>query len=115
MKLNEFQEMSKRTMPAHENHIEKQHAAANYALGLCGEAGEVADIIKKNVFHLHDLSVEEIKKEMGDTLHYLSGLATIFGFTLEDVATANIEKLRKRYPHGFNSTDSINRVDVASE
>ena len=112
MKLNEYQELSKRTMPVHENPIEKQHAATNYALGLCGEAGEVADIIKKNVYHLHNASVEDIKKEIGDTLHYLSGLATIFGFTLEEVATGNIEKLRKRYPDGFNTADSIARKDV---
>lgn len=87
-------------------------ALANYALGLTGEAGEVGDIVKKEVFHGHRRDSQAIKKELGDTLHYLSGLATMYGWTLEEVAMANIEKLMKRYPGGFSKEASIQRVDV---
>ena len=113
MNLKEFQELSKRTMPAHENPIEIQWALNNYGLGLTGECGEIADLIKKKVHHLHqDITVEDFKKELGDVLHYLAGIATILGIDLDDVATANIEKLKKRYPNGFSVEDSIKRVDV---
>lgn len=107
MKLNEYQEVSKRTMPKED----MKKVSANYALGLTGESGEVADIIKKWVFHGHSLDRMELKKELGDVLHYLSGLCTIHHFTLEEVATANIEKLMKRYPSGFSTERSVNRVD----
>lgn len=107
MEINTFQIISKRTMPE-----VNDMAKANYALGLTGEAGECGDLIKKEVFHGHPADVESVKKELGDTLHYIAGLATLYGLTLEEVATANIEKLRKRYPEGFNSVDSIRRVDA---
>jgi NTP pyrophosphatase (non-canonical NTP hydrolase) len=107
MKLNDFQEISKRTMPNKD--IKKD--SANYAMGLAGEAGEVTDLLKKWVFHGHALDRMELKKELGDVLHYLSGLCTLHHFTLEEVATANIEKLMKRFPNGFSTEASIKRVD----
>jgi len=69
-------------------------------LGLCGEAGEVAEKVKKvlrdskGVFT--EEKKEEIKKELGDVLWYINALSTDLGFTLEEVATLNIEKLFKR-------------------
>jgi NTP pyrophosphatase (non-canonical NTP hydrolase) len=107
MKLNDFQEISKRTMPNKD--IKKD--SANYAMGLAGEAGEVTDLLKKWVFHSHPLDRMELKKELGDVLHYLAGLCTLHHFTLEEVATANIEKLMKRYPKGFDPEKSINRIE----
>jgi NTP pyrophosphatase (non-canonical NTP hydrolase) len=111
MNLNKYQELSKRTLPAHENEVEIKHALANYSLGLVCESGEVGDHIKKHVFHLHELNVEEVTKELGDVFHYLSGIATILGLSLNDIAQANIEKLNARYPNGFNPQDSINRTE----
>lgn len=84
---------------------------SNYSMGLAGESGEVVDLLKKHVHHGHELDREKVKGELGDVLHYASGLATMLGFTLEEVATANVEKLRKRYPNGFNKEDSINRSE----
>ena len=104
MSLNEYQYLSKRTLP-----VKSSNALANYALGLCGEAGEVGDHIKKHVFHGHALNDREVLGELGDVLHYLSGLATMTGHSLEDVARFNLEKLNKRYPDGFSKESSINR------
>lgn len=112
MKLNEYQELSKRTIPRSE--LSKTNRAlniSNFAMGLCGEAGEVTDILKKHLHHEHKLDREELKKELGDTLFYLSGISSMVGLTLEEVATTNIEKLRKRYPNGFREVDSINRTE----
>lgn len=110
MKLNEYQLISKRTMPS----VYDGMAKANYGLGLTGEAGEVGDLIKKEVFHGHQEDREKVKKELGDVLHYLAGVADMYGWTLEQIATANIEKLMKRFPNGFNTEDSIKRVDVGN-
>jgi NTP pyrophosphatase (non-canonical NTP hydrolase) len=114
MKLNEYQELSKRTMPKEEFMgvigYTNEHKS-NYAMGLSGETGEVVDVIKKEIFHGHPENKEKVKDELGDVLHYLSGLATMYGLTLEEVATHNINKLYKRYPQGFNSVASINRME----
>lgn len=83
----------------------------NYTLGLVCEAGEFGDMIKKHLFHSHDLDVEEIKKELGDVMWYLSNICNVLDIELGDVATGNIEKLKKRYPNGFSVKDSINRVE----
>lgn len=79
------------------------------ALGLCGESGEVADIIKKVVGHGHTMDMKKLIAELGDCLWYIARLADANGVSLSEVAESNIEKLRKRYPNGFNSHDSINR------
>lgn len=82
------------------------------ALGIAGEAGEVADLVKKAIYHGHaldDAMIAKMKLELGDVLWYLAELATLFGFTLEDIARANDEKLRARYKDGFSSRASIKR------
>lgn len=106
MKLNEYQALATRTANPHEN------ALLNYGLGICEEAGEVSGLIKKSSFHGHTIEQSDIKKELGDVLWYLSNIAKLAGLTLEEVATANISKLSKRYPEGFSIEDSIKRVDV---
>lgn len=115
MHLNEYQKLSKRTMPDQNNILRnifyKGNDKSNYAMGLAGESGEVVDLIKKEVHHGHAIDRGGVKKELGDTLHYLSGIATLYGFTLEEVARANIDKLKKRYPDGFSEEDSRNREE----
>lgn len=83
------------------------------ALGLCGESGEFADIIKKAVYHGHALDKEKAAKELGDTLWYIALAAGRLGYTLSEVASMNIEKLRIRYPDGFSTEASLARVDEA--
>lgn len=112
MKLNEYQKLSKRTLPRREDNNARKQALANYGLGISGESGEVVDHIKRHVFHGHELNVGEIRNELGDVLHYAAGLATMCGLSLEDVASYNIAKLQKRFPKGFSKEASINRVDV---
>lgn len=112
MKLNDFQNLSKRTLPKRESLEEKNMALANYSIGLAGESGEAIDHVKKFVFHGHELNVEEVKKELGDVLHYLAGIATMCDLTLEEIATENITKLQKRFPKGFSKEASVNRLDV---
>jgi NTP pyrophosphatase (non-canonical NTP hydrolase) len=82
------------------------------AIGLTGEAGEVAEVIKKGVFHQHGLDREKLLKEIGDTLWYLAGLCSVLDVDISTVMEQNIEKLRIRYPDGFSAEASRRRVDV---
>lgn len=79
------------------------------ALGLTGEAGEVADIVKKHVYHGHELDRINLVKELGDVLWYVAYTAERLGVSLQEVAEINIAKLKARYPNGFESTRSIDR------
>lgn len=74
----------------------------NAALGLPGEVGEIVEHLKKWFYHGKELDREYLLKELGDVLWYVNFMATTLGFTLEEVARANEEKLNKRYPNGFS-------------
>lgn len=78
-------------------------------LGIAGEAGEVADLIKKTFGHGHALDLEKLQKEVGDNLWYASRIMRTVGRKLRDAAHGNIEKLKARYPDGFKPENSINR------
>ncbi len=79
------------------------------ALGLAGEAGEVADSLKKMLFHGHPLDVPAVRDELGDVMWYVMFLCDTLGFTLDEVMTANVEKRLRRYPDGFTPERSIHR------
>lgn len=80
-----------------------------FGLGIAGEAGEVADLIKKEVGHGHEPNYEKMCEELGDVMWYLALIADTYGFSLSDVATYNIDKLKARYPEGFSTEASVNR------
>lgn len=82
----------------------------NFGLGIAGEAGEVADMLKKHLFQGHDLDKDGLVKELGDVLWYIAALASVIGVGLEDIAEENLIKLRKRYPTGFNEQHSRERA-----
>lgn len=79
------------------------------SMGLAGEAGEAVDLIKKHLFHGHPLDRDKLTKELGDVLWYAAVLAEMNGVQLSAVAAANVVKLRKRYPDGFDAARSRKR------
>lgn len=83
----------------------------NGALGLCGEAGEVADLIKKATFQGHNLDTEHIAEELGDVAWYLAITASAIGKNLDEIFSANVDKLRRRYPEGFDADRSVHREE----
>lgn len=83
----------------------------NAALGLAGEAGEVADHIKKVIYHGHGFDTDHIVKELGDILWYINQMCEAIGVPLGEVMRRNNDKLLKRYPNGFSSEASKNRSD----
>ena len=107
MNFNEYQVLALRTASNKSN----DNMILNGALGLNGEAGEVADIVKKHLFQGHDLDNEKIAYEIGDVIWYCAVLAKGIGHSLDTIADMNIDKLKKRYPNGFLAEASINRKD----
>lgn len=87
----------------------------NGVMGLCGEAGEVIDIVKKVMFQGHELSRKDIRDELGDVAWYWSLACYALGFKASEVLEANIEKLKDRYKDGFSKERSINRKECKPE
>jgi NTP pyrophosphatase (non-canonical NTP hydrolase) len=81
-------------------------------LALTGEAGELANKIKKMVWHNHPQQLEAISEELGDILWYVARGAQLLGIDLETIARQNIIKLEQRYPKGFDPERSRNRGQV---
>ena len=106
MTVNEYQRLAMTTLNPE---LSKKDVLINGVMGLCGESGEAIDIVKKHLAQGHELDREKLAKELGDIAWYLAETATALDLNLEDVFAANIEKLRKRYPEGFDSQRSINR------
>ena len=114
MRLNEFQREALRT----EDMTRTQRDRIGHgAMGLAGEAGETADLLKKHLYFGHDIDTAKIRAELGDVLWYVAVLADAVGLTLNEVAQANVYKLRQRYPigEGFTAEASKARVDVADD
>lgn len=108
MTPNEYQIAAMRT--SSKTILPSEHLM-NGALGLAGEAGEVADIVKKATFQGHTINREHIAKELGDVCWYIAETATAIGYDLETIMQMNIDKLMKRYPDGFSAERSQNRED----
>ena len=82
------------------------------AIGMCGEAGEVSELIKKYAYHGHTIDTEHLARELGDVLWYVSYMAHLFGYPLGKIMAMNQEKLAKRYPDGkFDAEKSRNRKE----
>lgn len=111
MKINDYQRAASATAiyPDH-------HSVVYPALGLVGEAGEVSEKVKKLLRKdiLIPLGItretrEEIAKELGDVLWYAAALANDLGFSLEEVAQMNLDKLNSRKERGTLEGSGDNR------
>lgn len=107
MRINEYQEIAMTTLNPE---LSKKDALINSVMGLCGEAGEAIDIVKKWMAQGHELDKAHLAKELGDIAWYLAEAATALDLSLEDVLKANIDKLKKRYPEGFEVKKSLVRL-----
>lgn len=109
MTINEYQQLAMVTLNPE---LSKKDVLINGVMGLCGESGEAIDIVKKWLAQGHELNREKLAKELGDIAWYLAETAYALDLTLEDVMEANIQKLKKRYPEGFDSVRSIAREET---
>lgn len=116
MTPNDYQEAALRTLNTKDLDLNelfekvRTHATLiNGLVGLNGEAGEALDILKKWLFHNHELDKEHLAKELGDVAWYLAVSAKGLGYTLEEILEMNIDKLMARYPDGFDTELSMHR------
>lgn len=103
--LDDYQKQALRTAAG----LSKDDALMNAALGLSGETGEIADLIKKHKYQGHHLDRQKAIEELGDVMWYCSLMAYALNIDLSEVADRNIMKLSTRYPSGFDPNRSINR------
>lgn len=108
MTINEYQAEALRTASGMS---EEYPMILNGVLGLGGESGECLDIVKKHLFQGHDLNKEHLAEELGDVAWYLAVSAYAIGLDLESVLLGNVNKLRKRYPEGFDPERSLHREE----
>ncbi|MBO7252759.1 MAG: GNAT family N-acetyltransferase [Oscillospiraceae bacterium] len=103
---NRYQKLAMTTLnPA----LDKKDVLINGVMGLCGESGEAIDIVKKWLAQGHELDREKLAKELGDIAWYLAETAWALEIPLEDILQGNLDKLKQRYPEGFDAERSINR------
>lgn len=108
MTINEYQKLAMTTLNPE---LDERDVLINGVMGLCGESGEAIDIVKKWLAQGHELDKEHLIKELGDIAWYLAETAYILGVDLETVLEKNIDKLRARYPEGFDTSRSVGRSE----
>lgn len=108
MNFDEYQALARRTQNPELNDKDRlEHAL----FGCMSELGEIAGIYQK-AHQGHKVYYGEVVKELGDLLWFCAELADCIEVNLDDVAKANIEKLKIRYPGGFTAKDSLERRDT---
>ncbi len=108
MEISEYQRLALKTLNPD---LDQKDVLINGVMGLCGESGEAIDIVKKHLHQGHALDREHLKEELGDIAWYLASTSYALGLDLDDVLSANIAKLKRRFPEGFSTEASENRQD----
>ena len=91
MTINEYQQLAMTTL---NKDLSKKDILINGVMGLCGESGEVIDIVKKHIYHNHPLDKEKLARELGDVAWYLAETAYALDTDLDTVLQGNLDKLR---------------------
>jgi len=79
------------------------------AMGICTEAGELLDVLKKCLFYNRKIDHDNVKEELGDVFWYLAIICNQEGWTFEEIMEENIKKLKARYPEKLSEKDEKNR------
>ena len=106
MTMNQYQSNAMRTS---RKDLSPDSHLFNGILGLSGEVGECADLVKKKFYQDGRDIYDDLKDELGDVLWYVAEVASAMEWDLEEVAQHNIDKLRRRYPEGFDAIMSLHR------
>ena len=119
---NEYQKLAMRTNDGKgterlEFHVEANRGIddigglLNGCLGLSGETGELLDMFKKWIFHNKPLDKDHAKKELGDVMWYVAMICHSMGWDLDEILQMNVDKLKARYPEGFDTELSNHRKE----
>lgn len=104
---NEYQYLASRTI---NTNLTVRDMELHAMHGMAGEIGELHSIYQKE-YQGHDVDLEHIKKELGDLLWFIAEYCTSYDWNLEEIMQMNIDKLKKRYPEGFECEKSLNRKE----
>lgn len=107
MTFADYQTLARRTQ---NKELAKTDKREHALMGLMSEVGEIAAIYQKK-HQGHPISTSEVALELGDLLWFASELCDVLGYDMETVAKWNIDKLRRRYPEGFDAQRSLNREE----
>lgn len=107
MTLDDYQELAARTIVPNLNGEEMEAHALH---GMTGEIGEIHSIYQK-IYQGHDCDEQHLMKELGDLLWFVAEYCTAKDWSLSDICELNINKLRQRYPEGFETEKSLHRKE----
>ena len=107
MTMNDYQKAAARTM---NKELYREQQAYHALHGMVGEIGEFHSLYQKS-YQGHAIDMTHLKKELGDLLWFISEYCTAMDWTLEEVAQMNIDKLKARYPEGFEEDKSLHRKE----
>lgn len=105
---NEYQKLASRTIP---ETFKKVDCIGHALHGMVGEIGELHSIYQKRYQGHTEIGYDHFKKEVGDLLWFIAEYCTGMGWDLEDIMQLNIDKLKKRYPEGFDAEHSLHRAE----
>lgn len=106
-----FDEYQRQAMRTANKNLSADEMLLNSVMGMCGEAGEAIDLLKKHRAQGAPLDVDRLVKEVGDVLWYIAEFAEVTGVPLAEIAQRNVAKLKARYPEGFDSDRSNHRAE----
>lgn len=107
MSMNGYQKLAARTINPENSAAENEMHALH---GMCSEVGELQSLYQK-MYQGHQFDKNHAASELGDLLWFVAEYCTACGIDLEDVARMNIEKLKARYPDGFEAERSLHRAE----
>jgi NTP pyrophosphatase (non-canonical NTP hydrolase) len=105
MTVDEYQNLAARTMNKQLTRCDQVMHALH---GMVGEIGEIHSLYQK-VYQGHNIDPDHLKKELGDLLWFIAEMCTAKGWPMEEIMKLNIDKLRARYPEGFDAEHSLHR------
>lgn len=103
----EYQKLAARTM---NGDFVPREQGMHALFGMVGEIGEIHSVYQK-LYQGHDFDVNHLKSELGDLLWFIAEYCTSHGWDLDEIMQMNIDKLKKRYPEGFEVDRSLNREE----
>lgn len=122
MRISEYQELCEKTEPSSLIYADTSvrldistTRLLHHTIGICTEAGELQDALKKYLYYNQILDEDNLIEELGDLMWYICGMCNTLGVSLEEVMQRNHDKLSKRYPDGFSVSRARNRADKLPE
>ena len=107
MNMDTYQAMAARTI---NKDLDDKQTLHHALFEMSSEMGEISGIYQKEL-QGHEIDKQHLKKEIGDLLWGVAELCTVNDFSMDEIAQMNIDKLRERYPDGFDSERSKHRAE----